>query len=298
MAVCDCSIVILAHNGKDFTRTCLESVLRSADLPRELFLVDNASTDATPELVEAFAPLFRQQGVRFVTWRNRENKGCSLARNEAWEQATATWTLFMDNDTAVCTPDWLSRLQGYMTAHPDTALTGPKLIYPYRPHPVQCAGVSFNPLGRVCFRGRGDGRGAPPWAQDQSVHALISACWIMRTDLRDTVGMLDELFHPVQYEDLDLCLRARDQGWDVRYTPSVEIYHFEGITTASFGQKEYRRNIVRNSSRFRQRWQHCFPQLPPDPQIPGLEFRWLERDELGLEQELDLSQTPPEKEQA
>jgi GT2 family glycosyltransferase len=120
----------------------------------------------------------------------------------------------------------------------------------------------------------------------------------MRTDLRDTVGMLDELFHPVQYEDLDLCLRARDQGWDVRYTPSVEIYHFEGITTASFGQKEYRRNIVRNSSRFRQRWQHCFPQLPPDPQIPGLEFRWLERDELGLEQELDLSQTPPEKEQA
>ena len=287
MASCNCSIVILAHNGADFTETCLGSLLQGEDRPRELFAVDNGSSDRTPEVLAAFAPRFEQAGVRFVTWRNTENKGCSAARNEAWEKTTAPYVLFMDNDTAVCTRSWLSRLESLLDSDPRIGLAGPRMIYPFRPHPIQCAGVAMNSLGRICFCGRGTARSDPRFAEPRSVHALISACWIMRNDLRDSVGVLDELFHPVQYEDLDLCLRAREAGYEVRYTPEVEMYHFEGITTASFGQVEYQRNIARNSAKFRQKWHTAFKGLPPDP--AAVEYRWLPRAELGLTPEQDLA---------
>ena len=290
MTTSDCAIVILAHNGVDFTKACVESILGALVAPTELFLVDNGSTDGTPQLVAELEPRIRAAGIRFETWRNSENKGCSEARNDAWAKVTCPYTVLLDNDTAVCTPDWLARLQAAMEASLRLGILGTKMIYPYEPHPIQCAGVGVSPLGRIAFRGRGKARGEARFCQFREVHALISACWIMRTDLRTSVGYLDEIFHPVQYEDLDLCLRAEQAGFTVAYTPEVEMYHFEGITTASFGQKEYRRNIAKNSLKFRERWHHVYRTY--EEELPADEYRWLERDELGLRPELDLAYCP------
>ncbi len=283
---CDCSIIILAHNGAQFTSRCLRSLLDAAELPCELFVVDNASTDETPAVIREFEPEFLAAGVRFITWRNAENKGCSAARNDAWAKATTKYTVLLDNDTAVCSRHWLERLSRIMDAEPKLGILGPKLIYPFLPHPIQCAGVCISPLGRIAFRGRGKPRHEKRFCARRPVNALISACWIMRTDLQDSVGLLDELFHPVQYEDLDLCLRARQSGLEVAYTPDVEMYHFEGMTTASFGQEEYRRNIARNSLKFRRKWHGLYQHF--EDELPADEYRWLRRDELGLKPELDL----------
>jgi GT2 family glycosyltransferase len=286
MTTADCAVVILAHNGAPFTRHCLESILGAAVLPAELLLVDNDSQDETPTVIAELAPRLQAAGVALKTWRNPENEGCSLARNEAWSRVRSTYTVFMDNDAAVCTRDWLGRLAAGFQAHPKAAILGPKLIYPYRPHPIQCAGVSISRLGRIAFRGRGRQRHDPRYSTYWPTWCLISACWMMRTDLRERIGTLDELFHPVQYEDLDLCIRARLAGYEVAYLPEVEMYHFEGITTAALGQKEYQRNIARNSLKFRERYHDLFKtfteELPPD------EYRWLPREQLGLTPELDL----------
>ena len=291
MIVCDASIVMLAHNGAEFTGHALENILAAESLPAELFLVDNGSTDRTPDLIREWRPRIEAAGIRLVTWRNEENKGCSAARNEAWERASMPWVVFMDNDVAPCTRTWLSILVGAISASPDVGLVGPKLIYPYAPHPIQCAGVSFNRLGRVAFRGRGRPRFTPEYSRRREVHALISACWIMRNDLRERIGGLDELFHPVQYEDLDLCLRARAAGFRIVYEPSVEMYHFEGITTASFGKEQYVRTIARNSARFRERWKDVFPGLGDD--LPPEEYQWRDRRGFGMRPELDLSLADP-----
>lgn len=287
MPICDVAVVVLAHNGAEFTAHCIESILAAAELPRELFVVDNGSTDGTAELLSRHGPRLAVAGIAFTTWRNAENKGCSAARNEAWEKATCRHVMFLDNDAAVCTRHWLSGLAAVLDADPGIALVGPKMIYPFQPHPIQCAGVSISHLGRIAFRGRGAARHEPRFAVSADVHALISACWLMRRDLRERVGMLDELFHPVQYEDLDLCLRAAQAGWRIRYTPDVEMYHFEGMTTASIGQEEYRRNIARNSLKFRERWHGTYRHF--EDEFSAECYRWLRRDELGLRPELDLS---------
>jgi GT2 family glycosyltransferase len=110
---------------------------------------------------------------------------------------------------------------------------------------------------------------------------------MMRTDLRDRIGYLDELFHPVQYEDIDLCLRARQADLRVAYVPDVEMYHFEGITTASFGADEYRVTIARNSLKFRGKWHELYRTFPDE--LPTEEYRWLRREELRLTPVLDLA---------
>lgn len=285
----DTSIVMLAHNGVDFTRHALESILGAKTLPDEMFLVDNCSSDATPQLIQDFAPRMREAGIAFNTWRNSENVGCSLARNQAWEKVQSKYTVFMDNDAAVCTADWLGRMTAHFQQDDDLAILGPKIIYPFKPHCIQSAGVSFNRAGRVSFLGRGTPRNNPRFASYGEREALISACWLMRTDLRTSIGMLDELYHPVQYEDLDLCMRARFASMKVCYTPDVEIYHFEGMTTASVGQEEYASNIARNSLKFKQAYKDYFPQrkdlIPAKPE----DFVWLKRQELPLTPELDLS---------
>lgn len=289
MAFCDVSIVMLAHNGVQFTRHALESILAADTLPWEMFLVDNFSDDGTPELIAEFSPRFQKAGIKFITWRNSENKGCSLARNEAWVKATSKYTVFMDNDAVVCTKNWLEQLIRVFDENPKMGILGAKMIYPYLPHKIQCAGVAISPLGRVAFRGRGADRYDPRYQELWQTWALISACWLMRTDLRDSVGLLDELFHPVQYEDLDLCVRAKLAGFEVAYCPSVEMFHFEGITTASFGKDEYAVNIARNSLKFRERYHKLFKTFTDT--VPQEEYRWLKRSELGLLPELDLEDT-------
>jgi len=287
MTQTDSAIIVLAHNGVEFTRYCLSRILSASVLPKELFLVDNGSTDGTSGLIGEMVPSFMDAGIRVESWRNEENKGCSLARNEAWERVSAKYTVFLDNDTLVCTPDWLQRFIRQFESKPELGILGPKLIYPYKPHPIQCAGVSISRLGRVAFRGRGRARNDSRYAEYWSTWSLISACWMMRTDLRERVGYLDELFHPVQYEDLDLCMRTRQAGYEVAYTPEVEMYHFEGITTASFGQPQYRQNIARNSLKFRNRYHKLFKTFTEE--LPKEEYRWLQHHELGLTLELDLA---------
>ncbi len=285
-ALADCAVVTLAHNNREYTAHLLDSLLAAAVLPRELLIVDNGSTDDTPALLAAAAPRLRAAGIAFTTWRNAENRGCSVARNEAWARATAEYVVLMDNDAAVCTRDWLTRLVCELQADAKLAVLGPKLIYPFRPHPIQCAGVAINPLGRIRFRGRGEPRAAPEYARPAVVPALISACWIMPRRLYGELGGLDPWFHPVQFEDLDFCLRANQAGYHCAYTPAVEIYHFEGRTTASFGQQVYQRNIVEQSTKFRQRWRDVIRTYPPDP----ADYRWRTDDELGLTPVLDLAQ--------
>ncbi len=282
----DSAVIILCHNGADFTEICLKSLLNAKSLPKELYLIDNGSADETPAVIQEHLGAFQAKGIEVKTWRNENNKGCSEARNDAWKQVSSEYTVFLDNDTAVCTSGWLELLKSHLDKEQEIAILGPKMIYPYKPHPIQCAGVAISSRGRIAFRGRGNQRHAERFAHDTEVPALISACWMMRTQLREKIGYLDELFHPVQYEDLDLCLRALERGWKIMYTPQVEMYHFEGITTASFGQEEYRRNIARNSLKFRERWHHLYQTF--EDEFSPSEYRWLDRQELGLQPELDL----------
>jgi len=252
------SVVTLTHNKLEYTSRCLASLLNTSYAPWELVVVDNGSSDGTPEWVEGFRGTAAAVGVGVTLIRNAGNVGCSTARNQGAAAGKGVRIVFMDNDVALRSRGWLTGLGATFDGDPQAGIVGPKLVYPVAPHRIQCAGVGISRTGRVLFRGRGERRDDPRFNQPEAVQSLISACFMVRRDVFEDAGGFDEAFNPVEFEDFDLCYRVRSQGHRVVYNPAVEMYHFESVTTAGTPTLPNTGLIIRHGLLFKERWRHLF----------------------------------------
>jgi len=276
------SIIILAHNKAAYTRACLRSILDAGVRDVEAIVLDNGSTDETPDVLEGFVPAFRGGGGDLRILRRETNIGCCTARNQCMEVARGRYYVFLDNDTLIVDPRWLDKMAAVLEEAPENRIVGPKICYPFEPHWIQCAGVGISRTGRVQFRGRGELADDPRFARKEEVQALISACMMFDADLPRQIGGLDEAFNPIQYEDLDFCYRARERGWRVIYTPDPVVHHWESITSDGTPALPNTYLIIKHGILFKQRWRHMFEKEngPPDEatrwrtiEMPSLEGR-------------------------
>lgn len=252
-------IIIVNYNKLPYSRLCLESVLQSAPLPAQIVCIDNGSSDGTREyLAETFVALAKQSGVDYSLLINEGNAGAITARNQGMEVAKQPLIAFCDNDLAVRSRNWLAVLQATLESDPRNGFVGPKLVYPFEPFNIECAGVAISRHGRVQYRGRGQAIDAPEFSRPCEVQCLISACWLMRKEITDTLGGMDEVFNPAQFEDFDLCYRARDKGWRVLYEPGAEMYHFENVTTDGSVDMKFKYTTMKNWQAFKTRWQRLY----------------------------------------
>lgn len=274
------SLIIVNCNKRAYTEVCLSSLLRSTYEPVEFIAIDNGSTDGTVEWLEQFRGECGEQGIRCEVIANGANVGACTARNQGMEVADGEYIAFLDNDAAVRTADWIERLRGALDESAENAICGPKLVFPFEPYAIECAGVDISPTGRPRYRGRGAPCDSPEFNVRREVQALISAVWLMKAKLVREIGVLDEAFNPAQYEDLDYCYRAREAGQRVLYEPAAEMYHFENVTTDGSAGVNFRYVTIKNGMEFKRRWRHMFSQEggPPDreTQWQPLETRPLE----------------------
>ncbi len=278
------SLIVLCYNKLACTRRCLGAVVQHSAVndPWELVVVDNGSTDGTREwLTGDLQTLASRRNLPVRVLANDRNVGCSTARNQAMTVAVGRQLVFLDNDVAPCTRDWLPRLAAELDAHPQAALVGPKLVYPHLPHNIQCAGVGISQRGHVCFRGRGEPRNEPRFNLPEPVQCLTSACLLARADRVRACGGFDEAFNPVQFEDFDLCYRLRHQGWEARYLPAVEMYHFESTTTQATPAFANPAVVVRNGLTFQRRWRQLFATEDGPPETA---CRWQQLPAVPLEE--------------
>lgn len=255
------SLITLSHDKLAVTRRCAAALLRHThfDGAAELIAVDNGSRDGSAEWLGRELPaLGAAQGVAVRVIANDGNSGCSTARNQALAVARGSYAVFCDNDVEPRTRSWLTLLRERIEAEPRAGMAGAKMVYPYPPHAIQCAGVGISPRGHVCFRGRGEARDDPHFNRAEPVQCLISACLMARRGLLRECGGFDEAFNPVQFEDFDLCYRLRERGWETWYEPAAEMYHFESVTTQGTPSIANAAVVVRNGLLFQRRWRHMF----------------------------------------
>ena len=279
------AVVFLAHEQPRYVAASLGSLLRHAGVPLEVVAVDNGSG---PDVARALDDFEREAApADHVVRRLRfdENVGAIRGRNEALALVESEYVAFMDSDCMARTQGWLGKLAGLLEAHSDVGIVGPRLVYPWAPHDIQCAGCLVTRSGRVVFRGRGEPRDAAEFATERDCPCLISACWLMRTRFFGELGPLDERFNPVQFEDIDLCYRARQAGWRVVYWPGVEMYHFEGMTTTRTPGIEYNSLTARNAVKFKRKWRETIEREGgmPDADVPPWrrDVGWRPIDEVG-----------------
>ncbi len=217
------SIIIPVYNKLEFTKACLLAL--QANTPSHLYetiIVDNASNDGTKEFLE-------EQSARIRIIRNEINQGFARACNQGADAAHSDCVLFLNNDTEP-QPGWLEALLQVLDKDPEVAAVGSKLLYP--DGTIQHAGIlivedhpSQDPLVAInAHQGRPSDYSLANCSL--TVQALTAACLLIRTSVfKETHGFDEEYWNG--YEDVDLCFKLREQGWQLVYEPSSVLIHHE-----------------------------------------------------------------------
>ena len=277
------SIVILTHNQLEYTRQCLASIRQYTDEPYELIVIDNASTDGTPHYLAA------QDDVTLI--RNDSNRGFPAACNQGIQVARGSQILLLNNDTVVTT-GWLRRMLEAMYRDPSIGLVGPcsNCVSGEQQIPV-----SYDDLGSL------DGF-AWNWGKQnhcvlQDTDRLVGFCLLIRRELIDRIGVLDEQFGIGCYEDDDYCRRALQAGFRAVIARDAFIHHF-GSRTFIGSAVDFGKILEENRERFEHKWTAegkpaaiAPPATPTNPHIDDLPPPLIL--ECGADGKLQLAQEEP-----
>jgi GT2 family glycosyltransferase len=239
------SVIIPTRDRADLLERCVEGLLHRTDYPElEIIAVDNGSKEQrTLQLFEKYALHVVPFPDEF-NWSAMNNAGARAAAGEV--------LLFLNNDTDVMEPGWLKELAGHAMRR-EVGAVGAKLLF--ADGTVQHAGIWLGPgiFARHLLR-LSDDRDEGYLGQlslTRNLSAVTGACMAMRRQVFDEVGGFDESF-PVSYSDIDLCLKLRQRGYRVVWTPHAKLLHLE---SASRGSGEWRwRKEEADLARFRERW--------------------------------------------
>jgi GT2 family glycosyltransferase len=216
------SCIVVNWNRRDLLRACLDSLVVRQDYPNfEVIVVDNGSTDGSPELCEtAFGP-----SVRLI--RNLENRGFCAANNQGIAAARGEFIALLNND-AEADPGFLTALVRVFEDRPDLGMAAAKILVWEDPGMIDKAGHLIYPDGQ----NRGRGTGQRDHGQFDRVEEVLwpDGCAAMyRKSMLDQVGGFDEDFFAYG-DDAELGLRARIAGWNCLYTPHAVVRHHRGST--------------------------------------------------------------------
>ncbi|MDI9548518.1 MAG: glycosyltransferase family 2 protein [Chloroflexota bacterium] len=230
------SIIIVNWNTRDLLAACLESVAaeiaRMGEGEAETFVVDNASTDGSPEMVRERFPW-----VRLL--ESRQNLGFAAGNNLALQHARGESILLLNPDTIV-TEGALVRLWQTLAAQPMAGITGAQLLNADGSLQVStgvfpCLWSELPLINRRLSPLRGAFRVKTPHEETevQSVDWVSGACLMIKRAVVEAIGPLDESFW-LYTEETDWCYRARAAGWDVLLVPQARVYH---LARAASGQR-------------------------------------------------------------
>lgn len=235
------AIVIVSYNTRELLRACLESLAEGAARSQvTTWVVDNASSDGSAELVRASFP-----GVRLIS--SAHNGGFAYANNLALREALSgdgrpDYVLLLNPDTTT-PPGSIDALIGYLERCPKVGACGPKLLLPDGSLDLACR-RSFPTPEVSLYRMLGLARlfpRSPRFArynmtylspdQETEVDSVVGACMLVRRPIVEEVGLLDETFF-MYGEDLDWAYRIKQHGWQIMYVPSVTVYHHKRASSS------------------------------------------------------------------
>jgi GT2 family glycosyltransferase len=224
------AVVVVSYNTRDLLSRCLDSIL--AERPPRVVVVDNASSDASSEMVAGRFP-----SVTLLS--NTTNIGFGQAANQGIRACAAAYVLLLNCDTVVL-PGALEALSDYLDQHPRAAVIGPRLLNPSGsnqasersfPTPLDLALdwshaydlVGCTPLRDLFARTR-------PQDRAHQVAWIVGAALGIRRAAFETVSGFDRSFF-MYFEEVDLCYRLRRAGWDIHFAPVASVMHVGGAST-------------------------------------------------------------------
>lgn len=235
----DLSIIIVSYNTIDLIGICLDSIAGERDCGKEVFIIDNASTDDNVDLLRRNYPW-----VHLIA--NKENRGFAAANNQVLPRCQGRYILFLNPDTKV-EPGSLRKFISFMETNPHIGLAGSKVIYP--DGSLQ-ESVSYRyPGQRHAIHELSGLKG--------SIACVLGASMIARAEIVRNVGGFDEDFF-LYGDDQDLCLRIRKAGYEVGYCDAAVVVHLGGQSERKSTSEELWRKKTQAEYLFYKK--HYFPK--------------------------------------
>lgn len=230
------SIIILNYKQKGLVKQCIKGIYQSKiRVPFEILVVDNHSEDGCLEMVREFYPEVRGISID-------KNRGFAYGNNRGIEKSRGEYILILNPDIAIV-EGAVEEMIRFLDHHPKVGIIGPKLIHPDGTIQYSCRRFPtiLTPLYRRTFFGK------LPFAKKhiasylmkewdhqeaRDVDWLFAACILVRREALEKVGYFDDRFF-LYYEDLDLCRRFWERGYEVWYLPKVELVHYHQRLSAN-----------------------------------------------------------------
>lgn len=236
------SIIIPVFNKVTLTRRCVESILKAPpSISFEIVIVDDHSQDGTRDYLA-----YLSRRYNFVKTRsNSRNMGFSASCNRGAEIAKGKFLIFLNNHT-VTLPGWVEALVEVAERDRNIAVVGAKLLYPN--NTIQHAGVLFRnfPFPVTPFHVyAGEPADYPEANVELDYDAVTAACMLVKRKIFEKLGGFDERFVN-GYEDVDFCLRVKDAGYRIVYTPRSVVYHLESSSHGRFDRSIPNIRILHN----------------------------------------------------
>jgi len=241
------SIVIPTWNSKALVVQCLESIYEATkEISFEVILVVNGSQDGTQGTVQTRFP-------QAILIENRYNLGFTRAVNMGMQRAKGTKILLLNDDTIVV-PGALEEMVRYLDEHPDVGTVGVQLIDKdgSKQHCIHNFPSLLTEIFPVALLEKLFPHAYPNkrihYDDPVDVPAVLGACMMIRRDVIDAVGMLDEGYF-AYLEETDWQMRFKDAGFRVVHLPNVKIYHMQGASSKKRmpgpSRVEYYRSLYR-----------------------------------------------------
>jgi O-antigen biosynthesis protein len=234
------SIIILTHNQLDYTKRCLESIIKyTKEGSYEIIIVDNHSTDGTVEWLK------QQNNIKVIF--NNENLGFPKGCNQGIEIATGENILLLNNDTIV-TKSWLDNLLTCLYSSDDIGAVGPvtnSAAY-YSTIPVNYTSIDEMHEFAASYNVSDPNK----WEERLK---LIGFCMLIKREAVDKVGLLDERFTPGNFEDDDYSVRLRKAGYRLMLCKDTFIHHYGSVSWKK-DVNAFGRLLSENEKKFKEKW--------------------------------------------
>lgn len=244
----DLSAVIVNWNSGPFLGRLLASLQPLAGELAAVLVLDNASEDPSPSIVQDFS------WVRLV--RFDRNRGFAAAANEGIRRSPSSPVLLLNPDIEV-RPESIRGLSAALAGRPRTAIACGALLgregksqsrFQIRRLPtlrsVLCDSLFLDELGDLLAQHRGGEPAAGP------VEQPAAAYWLLRKEAWQDIGGFDEQFTPAWFEDVDFCKRLLERHWSIEYFPEYPALHHGGISLEVLGYRSFIRIYYRNLLRY------------------------------------------------
>jgi GT2 family glycosyltransferase len=248
------AVVILNWNGRHLLESFLPALIRFTHGKARLIVADNASSDDSLNWLRNTHP-----EIDIIT--NHVNEGFAKGYNTVLKNVSEEYLLLLNSDVEV-TENWLAPLETWLNSHPETAVCQPKILWHKNRQQFEYAGAAggyIDHLGYPFCRGRIFGHLENDHGQYNNpvpVFWASGACMMIRNKVFREAGGFDASFF-AHMEEIDICWRIRNMGYEIMCIPDSEVFHVGGATLP-------KNNPGKTLLNFRNNLSMLYKHLPPN----------------------------------